>query len=85
MILNNMKVQMIDCKLRNNKNFGFRTVLCTFFFERVLGLSQKESVRGNISIYPTLWIWVTLMPRQGEGGVRESYADDFFDWWRQQI
>jgi hypothetical protein len=84
-MLNYMKIQLTECKLRKKKNFGFRTVLCAFFFERVSGLSPKESIRGHIATYPTLCRWVSLMPLQGAGGVRESYDDEFFDWWRRQI
>jgi hypothetical protein len=34
-MLNYMKSQLTDCKLRKAKNFFFGSVLCTFFFEQV--------------------------------------------------
>jgi hypothetical protein len=34
-----MKRQLTECRGQNNKNFGFGTILCSFFFERVPSLS----------------------------------------------
>jgi hypothetical protein len=34
-----MKRQLTDCRVRAHRNFGFGTILCSFFFERVPSLS----------------------------------------------
>jgi hypothetical protein len=84
-MLTYMKKQLTDCRRRTNKNFGFGTMLCTFFFERVPSLSPRETVRGHIASFPTLCRWETLLPRQGAGRVQEAFDDKFFDWWAHQI
>jgi hypothetical protein len=43
-MLNYMKTQLTECKLRKKKNFGFKTILWELLFERVSGISSKESV-----------------------------------------
>jgi len=69
MMLNYIKTQPTECKLRKKKNFGFGTIPCAFFFEKVLGISPKESVRGHIASFQALCRWLSLMPLQGAGGM----------------
>jgi hypothetical protein len=38
-LLNCMKRQLIDCRSWTQRNFGFRMILCSLFFERVLSFS----------------------------------------------
>jgi hypothetical protein len=38
-MLDCMKRQITECQGKSNKNFGFGTILCSFFFERVPSLS----------------------------------------------
>jgi hypothetical protein len=40
-LLANMKSQLTDCKLGRMRNFGFASILCSFFFERVPILSLE--------------------------------------------
>jgi hypothetical protein len=67
------------------RNFGFGTILCAFFFERVPSLSPRETVRGHIASSPAVNRWVVLLPRQGGGRTIEAFDDKFFDWWSRQI
>ena len=43
-LLSNMKQQLSDYKMGRVQNFGFDSILSTFFFERVLGLSPRVGV-----------------------------------------
>ena len=43
-LLGNMKHQLSECKMGRVQNFGFSSILSTFFFERVLGLSPRVDV-----------------------------------------
>jgi hypothetical protein len=74
-----MKRQLTECRGWSNKNFGFDTVLCSFFFERVPSLSPRETVRGRVTSFPTVCRWVALLPRQGGGRTIEAFDDAFFD------
>jgi hypothetical protein len=80
-----MKRQLIEFRRHTNKNFGFGTILCSFFFERIPTLSPREIVRGHISSFPTVSMWVVLLPRQGGGRTVEAFDGKFFDWWARQI
>ena len=43
-LLSNMKQQLSDCKMGRIRKFGFGSILSTFFFERVLGLSPRVDI-----------------------------------------
>ena len=43
-LLSNMKHQLSECKVGKVQNFGFNSILSTFFFERVPGLSPRVDV-----------------------------------------
>jgi len=80
-----MKRQLTESCRHTNNNFGFGTVLCSFFFKRVPSLSPKETVQGHIASFPALCRWMVLMPRQGGGRTQEAFDNKFFDWWAHQI
>ena len=42
--LSNMKQQLTDCKMGRVQNFGFSSILSTFSFERVPGISPKVDI-----------------------------------------
>jgi hypothetical protein len=68
-----MKRQLTECRRRTNKNFGFGTILCSFFFERVPSLSPRETVRGHIASFPAVCRWVFYcLDRVEEGPKRPS-------------
>jgi hypothetical protein len=84
-MLDCMKRQLTECRIREHRNFGFGTVLCSFFFERVPSLSPRETIRGHVASLPALCRWAVLLPRQGGGRTIEAFDDKFFDWWSRQI
>jgi hypothetical protein len=84
-LLDCMKRQLTDCRLRTQRNFGFRTILCSFFFERVLSFSPRVVVRRHQASLPAVCRWVVLLPRQGGGRTNKSFDDDFFAWLLRQI
>ena len=43
-LLSNMKQQLSDCNMGRVRNFGFDSILSTFFFERVPGLSPRVDI-----------------------------------------
>ena len=43
-LLSNMKQQLNDCKMGQVRNFGFGSILSTFFFEQVSGLSPRVDI-----------------------------------------
>jgi hypothetical protein len=46
-LLECMKRQLIDCRLWTQRNFGFGTILCSFFFERFPSFSPRVVVQGH--------------------------------------
>jgi hypothetical protein len=43
-LLDCMKRQLIDCRSRMQRNFGFETILCSFLFERVSSFNPRVVV-----------------------------------------
>ena len=43
-LLSNMKQQLSDCKMGRVQNFGFGSIMSTFFFERVLGIIPRVDI-----------------------------------------
>ena len=85
MLLSNMKQQLSDCKMGRVRNFGFSSILSTFFFERVPGLSPRFDVPPHGVRYLTQKRWADAMRRLGRGRVSNPYPADFFPWWQRQI
>jgi hypothetical protein len=52
-LLEVMKRQLTDCRQREHRNFGFGTILCSFFFERVPCFSPRMTVRGASGYVPS--------------------------------
>ena len=67
------------------QNFGFSSILSTFFFERVPRLSPKVDVPLHGVQDPAQWHWADAMRRLGGGGVANLYPTNFFPWWQRQI
>jgi hypothetical protein len=61
-LLECMKRQLTDCRQRTHRNFGFGTILCSFFFERVLCFSPRLTVRGHLATFPAVCRWAVLLP-----------------------
>ena len=67
------------------QNFGFSSMLSTFFFECVLGLSPRVDVPLHGVRDPAQLRWADAMRRLGGGRVSNPYLADFFPWWQRQI
>jgi hypothetical protein len=61
-LLERMKRQLTDCRQWTQRNFRFGTILCSFFFERVLSFSPQEVVRGHQASFPAVCRWAVLLP-----------------------
>ena len=68
-LLSNMKQQLSDCKMGKVRNFGFSSILSTFFFECVLGLSRRVEIPPHRVRDPTQQHWENVMHRLGRGRV----------------
>jgi hypothetical protein len=84
-LLECMKRQLTDFCLWTHRNFGFGTILCSFFFERVSSFSPRVVVRGHHASLLAVCRWAVLLLRQGGGRTNESFDDDFFAWMSRQI
>ena len=83
-----MKHQLSECNMDRAQNFSFGSILSTFFFERVPGLSPRVDVPLHGVRYPAQWHWPDAMRRLGVcrvARVANPYPADFFPWWRRQI
>ena len=54
--------QLTACRQRTHRNFGFGTILCSFFFERVPCFSPRLTIRGHLATFPTVCRWASLLP-----------------------
>ena len=84
-LLSNMKKQLSDYKMGRVRNFSFNSILSTFFFERVLGLSPRVDIPPHGVRDPAQRRWETIMRRLGGGRLANPYPMDFFPWWWWQI
>ena len=84
-LLSNMKHQLSECKEGRVWNFGFSSILSTFFFERVPGLSPRVDVPLHGVRDLAQRRWADAMRRLGGGRVANPYPADLFPWWRRQI
>jgi hypothetical protein len=80
-----MKNQLIDCKLGRKRNFGFASILCSFFFEQVPSLGHRVDIIPHGPLDPAMEWWNKVMRWQGGGRVLTPYNDDFFFWWSWQV
>jgi hypothetical protein len=84
-LLECMKRQLTNCRQQTQRNFEFRTIFCSFFFERVPSFSPWVVVRGHQASFPVVCRWVVLLPQQGGVRTNESFNDDFFARLSRQI
>jgi hypothetical protein len=84
-LLENMKSQLTECKQGSKRNFGFASILCSFFFERVPGLGPRVEILPRGPHDPAMAWWTEVMRRQGGGRVSTPYNEDFFYWWQRQV
>jgi hypothetical protein len=77
-LLANMKSHPTDCKQGRKRNFRFASILCSFFFERVLGLSPRVEIITHGLRDPSMSWWTDMMRQLGGGRVPTPYNDEFF-------
>jgi hypothetical protein len=61
-LLASMTGQLTACRQQTHRNFGFGTILCSFFFERVPCFSPRLTVRGHLATFPAVCRWAALLP-----------------------
>jgi hypothetical protein len=62
-LLANMKSQLTDYKLGRKRNFGFVSILCSFFFEQVPGLDPRVEIVPRGPHDPAMAWWTEVMRR----------------------
>jgi hypothetical protein len=60
-LLANMKIQLTECKQGSKRNFGFASILCSLFFERVLGLGPRVEILPKEPHDPSMAWWIKVM------------------------
>jgi hypothetical protein len=84
-LLANMKSQLTDWKLGRKRNFGLASILCSYFFNRVLGLGPRVEIILCGPLDPAMARWTEVMRWKGGGRVPTPYNDDLFLWWIRQV
>ena len=84
-LLSNMKHQLSECNMGRVWNFGFSSILSTFFFDHVPILSPRVDVPLHGVQDPAQRRWADAMRRLRGGRVSNPYPTNFFPWWRRQI
>jgi len=83
-LLTNMKNQLNSIQMGQTINFGYGTILCSFFFEKVPGLQPKVLSTVSNSRDPWMGSWANLMKHLGGDDVpRMNFGNAFFAWWDQ--
>jgi hypothetical protein len=85
MLLTCMKAQLTGCKQGKMKNFGFGSLLCCFFFERVPMMSPRVDIHLHYVRDGTMDRWTEVLPRKGGGHLGDPWDDAFFAWWECQV
>ena len=75
-----VRVPLTACKTGRQKNFGYRSLICSFFLEIFPALSPRVSLPPSPLREPQMKRWTLLWYRLGSGPPRH-YDEDFFDWW----
>jgi hypothetical protein len=79
-LLASVCTQLTTCKTGRQKNFGYKSLICSFFFERIPTLAPRVSLSPPPPREPQMRRWTQLWYRLG-GGPPRHYNEDFFDWW----
>ena len=66
-------------------NFGFGSILSTFFFERVPRLIPRVDIAPHGDWDLAQQRWANVMRRLEGGRVANPYPAEFFPWWRRQL
>jgi hypothetical protein len=60
-LLANMKSQLTECKQGDKRNFGFASILCSFFFEQVPSLGTRVEIIPRGPRDPAMARWTKVM------------------------
>jgi hypothetical protein len=83
-VLKSMKKQLTKCRSGDLKQFGYGSILVSFFLERVPVLRLQVEWGIPAPQDPRMKRWVDLMARHAAGPI-VRYNDVFFDWLRTQM
>jgi hypothetical protein len=83
-VLRSMKTQLTKSKRGDLKQFGYGSILVSFFLERVPHLWRQVEWGIPAPRDPRMKRWCDLMARHVAGPIIK-YNDAFFDWLRPQI
>lgn len=74
-----IKRKLTKCKKTKLKQFGYESILVSFFLERLPKFQRQEVILPMPPpTEPRMTRWAALMPRAG-GGQQMSWRPDFFD------
>ena len=79
-LLASVCTQLTTCKMGRQKNFGYGSLICSFFFERIPVLTPRVSMPPPPPREPWMARWIRLWYRLG-GGPTQCYDEEFFNWW----
>lgn len=82
-LLVNLKDQVTKCKTGRNKQFGYGSILVSFFLERVP--LMRPQVPYPKPTKPRMKRWTDLSARLGGGPHVFAFGVGFFHWWADQI
>ena len=81
----NMKHQLTKFKKGKLKQFGYGSILVSFFLERLPIFQRQEVIVPTPPARePRMARWAALMPRAG-GGQQMSWRPEFFNWLHRQL
>lgn len=81
-LLASIRTHLMTCKVGQKKNFGYGSLICSFFFKRILTLAPRVSLPPSPMREPQMRRWTLLWYCLG-GGPPRHYNEDFFNWWTQ--
>ena len=84
-LLANLKSHINQCYLGRQKNFGYGSLFCSFFLERVPLMRPRTDIPTPPPREPRMHRWYDMMYRVGGGTVNQAFNEDFFLWLRCQI
>ena len=79
-LLASVRMQLTTCKTGRQKNFGYGSLICSFFFERIPCLTPRISMPPPPPREPRMVQWTRVWYRLG-GGPMQRYDEEFFNWW----
>ena len=79
-LLASIYTQLTACKHGRQMNFGYGSLICSFFFERIPTLAPRVSLSPPPPREPQMMRWTRLWYYLG-GGPPHHYNKDLFDCW----